>query len=505
MEEQKIGLIRSCALDGLDAFIVDVEASFTKGLPNFSIVGMGDESIKESKERIKSALLVNGFSFPPLRITLSLSPADKAKRGSHFDLAMAVLIAMHEQKPKLDEFFCFGEISLDGKLRGTDSMFAMILSLVTQERDIQVLVPNDIANKVAAIFGVKVFGVDTLQEAIEFFSNETTKEPIAPIDLDYDFLDLDQKYYYQRHYELDFKDVRGQKIALRAATISAAGFHNILLSGSAGAGKSMICKRIRYILPPMSLDDILFCAKINSLSDDELSLTPTRPFRAPHHSSTKASIFGGGTRGAKIGEIALASRGELFFDELPHFGKTTLEAMREPLEDKRMLISRVHSKIWYETDFLFAAAMNPCPCGNLLSETKQCRCSDLEIARYKTHLSEPFLDRIDLFVEVKEANLHSKSSTNSHDMHSLVLKAFEAQKIRKQPCFNARIDDKDLDVFCPLDEQTNELLQKAMKSFNLSLRSLSKVRKIARTIADLGGFKNISKDHIIEALSYRKR
>ena len=502
---QKIGQIRSAALESLNAFTVEIESSLTKGLPAFNIVGMTDESIKESKERIKSALLLNDFSFPPLRITISLAPSDRSKKGSHFDLPMALLIALEGEKVLLEDFYCFGELGLDGKVKATDSIFAIVLSLATENRELKVIVPNSIAKEISMIFGVEVYGVESLMECVGFFKGEIKKEPIKGEELGFKSLLLDKNYYFVESFPLDFEDVRGQSQGVRAALIAAAGFHNLLLTGSPGSGKSMISKRISYILPPMSLEDILFCSKVESLTQERFSLKPLRPCRSPHHSSTKTSIFGGGTKGAKIGEIALASRGVLFFDELPHFSKSTLEALREPMEDREMLISRVNSKVNYETDFLFIGAMNPCPCGNLLSKAKECRCNDLEISRYKNRLSDPFLDRIDLFVEVVEADLKQKSVSTSKEMQNAVLKAFTMQKRRKQNTFNSRISDRDLEKFCPLDEICREILEKAIKNYGLSLRSVGKIKRVARTIADLDSSKNIEKKHLLEALSFRNR
>lgn len=506
MEEttQVIRSIKSGALDGFDSFVVDIEASFTKGLPNFSIVGMTDESIKESKERIKSALLLNDFIFAPLRITVSLAPSDKAKKGSHFDLPVAVLLALKDEQC-LDEFFCFGELGLDGKVRSTESIFAIVLSLAIRLKNIKVVVPIELAPKIAMIVGVEAYGVSSLKEAVEFFAGDIKQEPIQNSSLDFPSLNLDKTYYFLQDYPLDFKEIKGQTQAIRAALICATGFHNILFIGSPGSGKSMISKRLRYVLPPMSLDDILFCAKIDSLQNDSFKLLPLRPFRSPHHTATKSSIFGGGTKGASIGEIALASRGELFLDELPHFAKTSLEAMREPLEDKKMLISRVNSKIEYETDFLFCAAMNPCACGNLLNPDKPCTCSELELSRYKSKLSEPFLDRLDLFVYMNKTNLKEKVVTSSKDMHELVLKAFSFAKKRNQAEFNARIKDADLDKFAPLAQDAKLTLDQAATSFSLSARSQGKIRRVARTIADLDNSEVITKPHILEALFYRKR
>jgi magnesium chelatase family protein len=278
-----------------------------------------------------------------------------------------------------------------------------------------------------------------------------------------------------------------------------------MLEGSPGCGKSMIAKRLQSILPPLSLEDILQKAKIDSLDGKEPDFLPKRVLRSPHHSGTKSSIFGGGSNSAKIGEIALAHNGMLFFDELPHFGRNILEALREPLEDYKILISRVNSKVEYPTKFLFVAALNPCPCGNLLSQTKDCRCSDIEIQRYKNRLSDPLLDRIDLYVKMSEVKSDDKSTLSSSSMHQIVLKAYTRQLMRGQKEQNGKLSDIEIKKYCQLDTQSDEILNKALDSFNLTLRAKNKVLKVARTIADINDCDHIQKEHILEALSFRRR
>ena len=356
---QKTKKIISATLNGFNAQKVEVESSFTKALPGFSIVGLGSQSIQEAKERVKSALLNNDFSFPPLKITISLSPADLKKEGSHFDLPIALSILYHNKDIDLSEYLVLGELGLDGRIKDTSSIFPIILSLKPKK----VIIPLEAAKKVSKIPDIEIYAFSHLKEFEDF-----TPKKIDKTELNYSFLKMDgKKYFFKEDFELDFKDVLGQELAKEAALISAAGFHNILLEGSPGVGKSMIINRLRYILPPMSLEEILEVEKLNALEKKEITFSPIRPFRAPHYSSTKAAIFGGGSKGAKIGEIAFANKGILFFDELPYFQKDVLENLRLPLQDKKVLISRVNTKIEYKTDILFAAAMNPCPCGNLLS------------------------------------------------------------------------------------------------------------------------------------------
>ncbi|WP_428026967.1 YifB family Mg chelatase-like AAA ATPase [Arcobacter sp.] len=499
--------IKSATLESLDAICVDVEATFTKGLPSFSIVGLASSSIQESKDRVKSALLTNDFKFPPKKITINLSPSDINKNGTHFDLSIALLIAMYDTKVKFDDFFIFAELALDGTLKDNSSIFPSILSLAKKIKDLNVLVPKSIEEKIAMIPNINVYSVKNLNEAIIFFNskdkeNYKVKQPKIPCDT----LQINNElFFYNKKYELDFNDVKGQRLAKRAALISVSGNHNIIFEGSPGCGKSMIIKRLQYVMPPQTVEQILEKAKLDSLNLVEPNFDGSRVFRSPHHTSTKASIFGGGTKSSKIGEVALSNNGILFFDELPHFPKTILEAMREPLEDYKILISRVNSKVNYETKFLFACAMNPCPCGNLLSSTKQCRCNEMEITRYKSKLSDPFCDRIDLFVTMNEVNYDDKADLNSKKMHEIVLNTFKLQKQRGQKDLNGKLKDEDIKKYCVLDEEGENILNKATQNYSLSFRSINKVLKVARTIADIENSINIKKEHILEALSFRKR
>ena len=369
-------IIKSASLDTIDAISIDVESTFTKGMPNFTIVGMISTSISESKDRVKSALLTNGFKFPPLKITVNLSPSEIAKKGTHFDLAIALQIAFFDDKKiNFDDFFVFGELALDGNIKDTNSIFPIILSLVKKGLVNKVLVCRASAEKLANIPNLEIYCIKNLSDAINFIKSNKKEEFLyEKKEFVYNTLIINEKkYFYETNYIEDFKDVIGQEMAKYAAIISATGNHNLILEGSPGCGKSMISKRLQYILPPMNLEEILEKAKLQALDFKEVDFSPIRAFRSPHHSSTKSSIFGGGSSNAKMGEIALSNNGILFFDELPHFSKSVLEALREPLEDNKILISRVNNKILYETKFIFIAAMNPCPCGNLLSSVKECR------------------------------------------------------------------------------------------------------------------------------------
>ncbi len=487
---------------------ITVESTFIRALPGFSIVGMANQSIQESKDRIKSALLSIGFKFPSQKITISLSPSDIKKEGGHFDLVIALLIAFQKTSSTCRGFFVFGELGLDGRVKATSAIFPMLLSLARAYKDVSIVLPLEMVEKASQIKGIKIYGVSTLSEAVEFFKEKRYELPYKHAQVKEFFdekINIDGKeYFYDTDFPLDFKDVKGHKFLKRAMCISAAGMHNILLEGSPGCGKSMSIKRLRYILPPVSIEEVLESQVYKSINQENENLSAKRAFRAPHHSSSKPSIFGGGSSRAIAGEAALAHNGILFFDELPHFSKQILESLREPLENHKVLISRVNTKIEYDTKFLFAAAQNPCPCGNLFSKVRECRCSDLEVARYKSRISDPILDRIDLYILVDED--FSKTETDdSKDMFKTVLKAFIFQKKRGQVELNANLNEQDIGRYCILDDEAQGILDIAISRYGLNQRSVSKVLKISRTIADMEEKQNIEKKHLLEALNYRKR
>jgi len=486
------------------ALRVDVESAFVRALPGFSIVGMTNQSIQESRERIKSALTHIKYKFPAQKITVSMSPSDLKKEGSHFDLGIALLLYMQKESFSCKEFYILGELGLDGDVRSTTSIFPILLSLASQEKSLKVIVPKEIVKKINQIPNVKAFGVNTLSEAVEFIKSDTKSLHVE--DFSYkNMIEIEnQKYFYEKNFELDFDDVKGQNRVKRAMVISAAGMHNILLEGSPGCGKSMSIKRLRHIMPPMSMHEMLQSNAYSCMSGEEEELNAKRAFRSPHHSSSKPSIFGGGSAKAMAGESALAHNGILFFDEFPHFSKSVLEALREPLEDNQILISRVNSKIKYETKFLFAAAQNPCPCGNLLSASRECRCNELEIRRYKNRVSEPLMDRIDIYVQMSE-DYDSKSQMSSNEMFDDILKAFVFQKKRGQSELNAKLSEKALQDVSNLDEEARGILEKASTQFALSHRSVHKIESIARTVADIDESQKVKKEHILEALSFRRR
>ena len=379
----------------------------------------------------------------------------------------------------------------------------LILSLAKQGLIKNVLIPKESIKKISAIPNLNIYAVENLNEAINFFlTNEKEIFRIKNANFQYEFIEIfGTRYYYTQEYKMDFDEVKGQDVAKRAALISAAGNHNIIFEGSPGCGKSMISKRLQYIMPPMNLEEILNKAKLDSLQAKEPDFKPLRNFISPHHSSTKASIIGG----TKIGEVSLSNGGILFFDELPHFSKAIIEAMREPLEDHTVLVSRVNIKVKYPTKFLFCSAMNPCPCGNLLAKSRECRCSDIDIQRYKSRLSDPFLDRIDLYVVMNEVSKTDTADINSTQLHKIVNQVFIKQKQRGQKELNGKLSDQDIKKYCFLEDDVQNILDTAIDKFALSFRSINKVLKIARTIADIEDFELIQKQHLMESLSYRKR
>jgi len=505
-KETIVNRLTCATLEGVDAKVIEVEATFTKGLPGFAVVGLASSDIQEAKERVKSSLLTNEFVFPPLKITINLSPSDIKKNGTHFDLPLALLVALNKKSFKEEGLFVFGELGLDGRVKSSSMLFPLILSLKEKGIIKRAIVPKSAIVHLSHISGIDFIAVETLNEAIGLLSKGEFKSNVKKFDYDAKTFNIaDTPYYFEQRYESDFLDVKGQLVAKRAALIAAAGMHNFFMEGNPGCGKSMIAKRIKDILPPMQEEEMLCIAKHQFLDGQIPSFKAIRPMRTPHHTATSASIFGGGSGQARIGEVALASKGILFFDEIPHFSKNILEALREPLQDKKVHIARVNAKIEYDADIMFLAAQNPCPCGNLLSKAKECRCSEMEIKRYKNRLSDPFLDRIDLFVVMQEVQSSDKSDVDSASMHKVVIEAFKRQKQRGQIRLNGKLTEEEVERYCNLNKEANNLLASAVGKFALSHRSIASIKKIGRTIADINKHETIEKKDILEALSYRRR
>ncbi|STQ86639.1 ATP-binding protein [Helicobacter muridarum] len=505
--------------NGLKASVIEVESTFTRGLPAFNIIGLASSSIKESQYRVSSALTNLGIEFPPLKLTISLSPSDIPKTGSQFDLPVALLIAASKEALVLDKWFAFGEIGLDGHIRNLPLIYPMLLDIALQFPNSKVLLPKEGRDLFIKIPNLKMSFAENINEAMDILRDiQEDKHEEAQNDFDFKFFKIgEEKFYYNDEFPFDFNEVKEQEYAIYVALISVCGFHNILFEGSPGCGKSMIAKRMQYILPPLTLKEMIESVKLQALNQQTLEYQPKRSFRSPHQSASKSSILGSASNtNVHPGEIALAHNGMIFFDELPYFKKDILEALREPLENNQLSVSRVHSKIIYDTSFLFAAAMNPCPCGNLFSTTKECRCKDSDIKNYRNHLSEPFLDRIDLYVQMQEIESAKQNSKrysiilDSKNMQEIVFKVFKRQVQRGQRdiqgniIFNGKLSESDIEKFCVLDDSCRTLLEQAKNRFGLSYRGEQKVRKVARTLADIKDSESILREHILEALSYRR-
>lgn len=496
---------------GLDAYKIDVEVDFVNSLPSISIVGLPDTAVNEAKERVRSAVKNSDFTFPALKVIVNLAPADIRKEGTNFDLPIAVGILVQNgfiDQEKVNDTAFLGELSLDGKLRAVNG----ILPLVSGLKNIgvkSVIVPEINCKEAALVDGIEVYGAEYLVDVVNHFSaNSESKLNQTVVNV--------QSYLVesaQRDYIYDFKDVKGQQKAKKALEIAAAGGHNILMMGSPGSGKTLMAKCFASILPPLELSEALELTKIYSISGLLPSNEPMivqRPYRAVHHSASAVGIIGGGSN-PKPGEITLAHRGVLFLDELVEFPRNVLETLRQPLEDGEVVISRASTSIKYPADFMLLGAMNPCPCGFLGDSQKQCTCSEFQIQRYRSRLSGPLLDRIDLQIEVPrlspEELLNMKDVAESSA--AIRKRVVNARKIQSQRykhtkiLTNSELNSDLIKKFCKIDEQSENMLKTAIIKFNLSGRSYDRILKLARTIADLEDASEIAQSHIAQSLQYR--